>query len=116
MALHTTALHPQSWWLGRVQELLAVSGDRVDLVDLRTRNTGHRSHACATQGLQLLPTPDSSMLVVLGHGDQGWCLQVLPLPTSCVSMPPRAHVPPSCVIQGWLARHRAGRLLTTQYV
>ena len=48
-------------------------------MDLKTRLTAPTGHQCLTQGLQLLPTPDSSMLVVLGYDGAGWTLEVLSL-------------------------------------
>ena len=62
-----------------LQELLATSTDRVDVVDLRTKLTGHSAWAHSTQGLQLLPTPDGSQLLALGHSEVGWKLQSLSL-------------------------------------
>ena len=73
--------HRFALWMD-VQELLAVSGDRLDVVDLRTKNPAHTCHQCLTERLQLLPTPDSSMLLKLGHGPGGWALVVLSLDES----------------------------------
>ena len=62
-----------------MQELLAISSDRVDIVDLRTRNCSASSWMHSTQGLQLLPSPDGAMLLVLRHGEVGWTLEALSL-------------------------------------
>jgi len=61
------------------QELLAISADRVDLLDLRTKNPAPTSRTGATAGLQLLPTPDGAMLLELRHGPEGWQLTILSL-------------------------------------
>jgi hypothetical protein len=69
-----------------LQELLAISADRVDLIDLRTKNNAHSSHVGSTADVQLLPTPDASMLLEMRHGQEGWLLKILSL--DVVSEPP----------------------------
>lgn len=51
----------------------------MDIVDLRTKNTAHSPWVHSTQGLQLLPTPEGSMLLVLDRTEAGWTLEALSL-------------------------------------
>ncbi len=62
-----------------MQEILAVSEDRLDLINLRTKSTASSHHDCNTKGVQLLPTPDAAMLLVLRYTEEGWAMQVLSL-------------------------------------
>ena len=59
------------------QELLAVSDERIDLVDVGSQTALSKHWVHSTHGLQLLPVPIGSMLLVLAHNGQSWSLEVL---------------------------------------